>query len=96
MWPRVPVVLVVATLAMKCGAHATMPTLPSAASILRHNLPGFLTALIGRERERDQVLNLLAAHRLVTLTGPGGVGKTRLALAVAEEAIDAYADGCGW
>jgi predicted ATPase/Tfp pilus assembly protein PilF len=65
----------------------------SVASSRRHNLPSFPTALIGRERERDQVLALLAAHRLVTLTGPGGVGKTRLALAVAEAALDAYPDG---
>jgi predicted ATPase/DNA-binding XRE family transcriptional regulator len=39
--------------------------------------------LIGRERERDELVLLLSQHRLVTLTGPGGVGKTSLALAVA-------------
>jgi non-specific serine/threonine protein kinase len=59
----------------------------------RHNLPSLPTALIGREREQDKVLALLATHRLVTLIGPGGVGKTRLALAVAEAVRDAYPGG---
>ena len=44
----------------------------------RHNLPQALSSLIGREGEQGEVLALLAAARLVTLTGSGGVGKTRL------------------
>jgi predicted ATPase len=59
----------------------------------RHNLPEHLTGLIGRETEQGEVLSLLAAARLVTLVGAGGVGKTRLALAVAAELVDRYADG---
>ncbi|MDQ3548191.1 MAG: AAA family ATPase [Chloroflexota bacterium] len=50
---------------------------------------------IGREREIEAVQTLLAQPdvRLLTMTGPGGVGKTRLALAVAEHARDAFRDG---
>lgn len=48
-------------------------------------LPEPITELIGREREVAEVLRLLATSRLVTLTGPGGVGKSRLALAVARD-----------
>ena len=59
----------------------------------RHNLPRALTALIGREAEQGEVPALLAHAPLVTLTGSGGVGKTRLALAVAAEVVDQYADG---
>jgi predicted ATPase/DNA-binding SARP family transcriptional activator len=59
----------------------------------RHNLPAQLTSFIGREKEIAQVKELLAAHRLVTLTGAGGVGKTRLALQVAEGMLDPYPDG---
>lgn len=54
------------------------PTTPPRA------LPRPLTSFVGRRRELAQVRELLAAHRLVTLAGPGGVGKTRLALAAAD------------
>ncbi|MEV4020953.1 BTAD domain-containing putative transcriptional regulator [Nonomuraea angiospora] len=59
----------------------------------RTNLPAPLTGLIGREQAVAEVGALLGSARLVTLTGPGGVGKTRLALAVARLAIDASPDG---
>ncbi|MEV0828502.1 BTAD domain-containing putative transcriptional regulator [Nonomuraea rubra] len=59
----------------------------------RTNLPAPLTELIGREQAVADVGALLGAGRLVTLTGPGGVGKTRLALAVAGLAAGAYPDG---
>src|SRR6266567_2165773 len=60
-----------------------------------YNLPTQLTPLIGREQEIQAVCSLLRHPevRLVTLTGPGGVGKTRLSLQVATELLDGFADG---
>jgi predicted ATPase/DNA-binding NarL/FixJ family response regulator len=58
-----------------------------------NNLPFQLTSLVGREREISEVEGLLAEARLLTLTGPGGSGKTRLALAVVSEVIEDYEDG---
>lgn len=59
-----------------------------------HNLPVELTRFIGREHELSSVTDLLADHRLVTLTGVGGSGKTRLALRVAAQGLEAFPDGC--
>ena len=56
-------------------------------------LPAPLTNLIGRESETAELIALLEAHRLVTLTGPAGVGKTRLALRVATVQADGFAGG---
>jgi predicted ATPase/DNA-binding CsgD family transcriptional regulator len=56
-------------------------------------LPGILTSFIGREREVAEVGQLLRQAHLVTLTGAGGVGKTRLALAVADEIGETFAGG---
>src|SRR5579871_6082947 len=56
-------------------------------------LPAELTSFLGRGREREAISALLERSRLVTLTGPGGVGKTRLAVAVAGDRQTAYADG---
>jgi predicted ATPase/DNA-binding CsgD family transcriptional regulator len=58
-----------------------------------HNLPAPLTSFVGREREIAEVERLLAETRLLTLTGPPGVGKTRLALEVAADVLDAFVDG---
>ena len=58
-----------------------------------HNLPASLSSFIGREHTQARVHTLLVSHRLVTLVGAGGVGKTRLALAVAEGILDDYPDG---
>jgi predicted ATPase/class 3 adenylate cyclase len=58
-----------------------------------NNLPLQLTSFIGREDEIDEVVKLLDDHRLVTLTGPGGTGKTRLALAVATHVLPRFGDG---
>ena len=58
-----------------------------------NNLSRQVTSFVGREDERAEVLRLLAKHRLVTLIGPGGVGKTRLSLQVGVECLSAYPDG---
>ena len=57
------------------------------------NLSEAISELIGRDDELAEILNLAAAHRLVTLTGAGGIGKTRLALAMARELRQDFADG---
>jgi non-specific serine/threonine protein kinase len=57
------------------------------------NLPAEVTRFIGRRRELAETRTLLDRARLVTLTGVGGVGKTRLALRIAEERRGAFADG---
>jgi predicted ATPase/class 3 adenylate cyclase len=57
------------------------------------NLPVRLTSFIGRERELVEITDLLDSARLVTLTGPGGTGKTRLALRVATDVLERFADG---
>jgi predicted ATPase/class 3 adenylate cyclase len=59
----------------------------------RHNLPVQRNRLIGREAEVAHVVDLVRQHRLVTLTGAGGSGKTRLAIAVAAELTDDFGDG---
>ncbi len=59
----------------------------------KHNLPLQLTSFIDREQELKDVRLLLAQTRLLTLTGSGGCGKTRLGLQTAAEVVDDYADG---
>ena len=80
-------------------AHAkTVGLLDEGASVSpppvsRHNLPAPVTPFIGRSREIAEVKQLLGSCRLLTFTGTGGTGKTRLALQVAAEIADDYADG---
>jgi predicted ATPase/class 3 adenylate cyclase len=57
------------------------------------NLPARLTSFVGRKRELSEITALFDSARLVTLTGPGGTGKTRLALSVASEVLDRFSDG---
>ena len=65
-------------------------------SLYRTNLPVPATPFLGREGELGEVLTLLDGTRILTLTGPGGTGKTRLALHAAGAAADAYPDGVFW
>ena len=69
---------------------------PPLKTLHRTNLPIQATPLVGRERELDEAGALLRANRLVTLTGSGGSGKTRLALQLAAEAQEAFPDGTFW
>jgi predicted ATPase/DNA-binding CsgD family transcriptional regulator len=82
------------------GAPGTSPTPAAwagqppgwpAASL--HNLPLPITQFLGREAEISQLKVQLAEHRLVTLTGSGGVGKSRLSLRVAEQVLGDFPDG---
>jgi len=59
----------------------------------KHNLPAARTTFVGREREMLEVKRTLAMTRLLTLTGVGGSGKTRLALEVARDLVGAYPEG---
>lgn len=70
-----------------------MALAPSSRADNRGNLPGALSPIIGRKREIAEVGRLLSEYRLLTLTGPGGCGKTRLALQIAEELQSEYSDG---
>src|ERR1700704_3473343 len=70
-------------------AVATKP----ASVVPMTTLPEPLSELIGRDDEMGEALNLATAHRLVTLTGAGGIGKTRIALALARELLPHFADG---
>ena len=63
------------------------------ASRSKHNLPYQLTSFVGREQEIAQLQDLVTTNRLVTLTGAGGAGKTRLAIEVASRLTDAFPDG---
>src|SRR5262249_33691481 len=76
--------------------HTDLPTefpLLKSLDARRNNLPIQLTSFIGRTAEIAEVKRLLGAARLVTLTGSGGAGKTRLSLQVAADVMDGYLDG---
>ncbi|MFQ5654463.1 MAG: protein kinase, partial [Planctomycetota bacterium] len=75
------------------GATASPSAEASAEVTFSHNLPTCLSSFVGRVRELNDVMELLKRSRLVTLTGSGGCGKTRLALRLAEELLPAYQDG---
>jgi non-specific serine/threonine protein kinase len=68
---------------------ALKPVMPAA----RHNLPAEMTRFIGRKRETADIRRLLSSARLLTLTGPPGTGKTRLAVHAAWEITNAFQDG---
>lgn len=78
--------LIAAGLATEFGPLRTLDVVPN-------NLPRQLTSFVGRQAEVEEATRLLEASRLLTFTGPGGTGKTRLALQVAAEMADTFRDG---
>src|SRR5206468_8951018 len=74
------------------GLPSNFPPLKT-LDIFLHNLPTQLTTFIGRESEIAEDKQELESHRLVTLTGPGGTGKTRLSLQVAADLLDYFDHG---
>ena len=74
------------------GLPSAFPPLAS-PGVTPNNLPTRLTTFLGREQEIAEVSELLGRSRLLTLTGPGGTGKTRLSLEVAARALDDHPDG---
>ncbi len=69
---------------------------PPLKTLYRTTLPIQATPIVGRERELEEAGALVRAHRLLTLTGPGGSGKTRLAMQLAAEAGEQFPDGVFW
>ena len=75
------------------AALASLPTDGQPLPAPPHNLPSEVTSFIGRDKEIAEVRRLLAGVRLLTLTGSGGTGKTRLALRVVNQALSDFPDG---
>src|SRR6185503_17459926 len=81
---------------LRAGELGLLETHPPVASVdfsPKHNLPSQITSFIGREKDVERIQHRLAGHRLVTLTGVGGIGKTRLSQQVANQLIHRYAGG---
>ena len=76
------------------GRWSKLRACPSSVSSgpTRTNLPHVLGTFVGRKRELVEIRQLLSQARMLTLTGPGGIGKTRLALEIAAEMLDDYAN----
>jgi len=77
----------------------TRPTVPvreKREESPKTNLPIPLTSFVGREREIEEIKHLFSSTRLLTLTGSGGIGKTRLAIQASKDLIRSYKDGVWW
>jgi predicted ATPase len=74
------------------GLPEDFPRLPTAVAY-KHNLPAQLTSFVGRETEIADLSEKVKSARLVTLTGAGGTGKTRLSHQVAQKVLDSFPDG---
>ena len=86
-----------ATVAARAGLVATVSEssrpVPREEGNAPHNLPSQVSSFVGRERELSELRRLLSRARVITLTGVGGVGKTRLALQLAASMLDDLGDG---
>lgn len=74
-------------------AQLSLVETPARSAAPQHNLPTELTSFIGRDAEITAVSQLMTVNRLVTLVGPGGIGKSRLSLQVARRLLPSFADG---
>ena len=74
------------------GLPQTFPPLRT-ASQRPNNLPALASSIVGRAAELDELIELIERSRIVTLTGPGGIGKTRLAMEVAKELLGRFERG---
>src|SRR5215213_3057999 len=84
---------------LKSSEESPKPILNSTNLLVKEissNIPVPLTSFVGREQELKEIARLLSSSRLVTLTGPGGVGKTRLAIQTANDANKKFKDGVFW
>lgn len=77
----------------RLSQHESAPEAALSGAAFPHNLPQPTTVFIGREREREELATALRTERLITLTGAGGIGKTRLALEAAGENGPAFPEG---
>ena len=74
----------------------TVPAKEKHKEAPKTNLPVPITSFIGREKEVEEIIKLLGKNRLVTLTGAGGMGKTRLAIQSANKLVGKFRDGVWW
>jgi predicted ATPase len=80
------------TVGVQAGDQHSSPV----AKHVRSNLPAGIPVLFGRDKDLQRLMSLLDSHRLVTVAGPAGIGKTRLAQAVAEASTKSSGDGVWW
>lgn len=73
--------------------HSSFPAIPTLPTRVQSNLPAQITSFVGRSHELRQLKSLLTQTRLLTLTGPPGTGKTRLAVELASAVLANYQDG---
>ena len=81
--------------AFQVVAEGLATTFPSLTSLKAHrnNLPAQISSFVGRVREMRELRHAANRHRLISIVGPGGIGKTRIALRLADEAVDHFRDG---